>query len=323
MALTAFADAEGTVGAPQSELHRPIGDDAVLVSLLSAAILVEARDSDGFHHLQRVARIGMAVAGEIAPDLVADPGFLFGMFLHDLGNVALPPTLFPQSTPLTPAQWDLIRRHPLEGVALVEPIPFLRSAAPVIRWHHERWDGQGYPDRLSGESIPLSARIFAVCDAYVAMTSRRAHRSALDRGDALGEIERGSGSQFDPGVVAVFRDVEPRLPHPHSDPAPAQQDEFVAALGRLTARRWQVMTLATAGFSRGEIACLLGNTPAVVTNHLRSIRTRLRVDPRVRFAAALEDRLHPGLRRAASDLVPLVASHRTGAGAGLALSGPG
>ena len=118
--------------------------------------------------------------------------------------------------PLDPGEWEVMRAHPLLGVQMVAGIKSLGSAVEVIRCHHERWDGKGYPTGLAGEAIPAGARVFSVADAFDAMTSDRAYRKALSFDRACQEIADGAGSQFDPAVVDAFTAIVPDLPGLHA-----------------------------------------------------------------------------------------------------------
>jgi HD-GYP domain-containing protein (c-di-GMP phosphodiesterase class II) len=118
--------------------------------------------------------------------------------------------------PLDDGEWEVMRARPLLGVQMVAGIKSLGHAVEVIRCHHERWDGKGYPGGLAGEAIPLGARIFAVADAFDAMTSDRPYRRALPFEQACREIADGAGSQFDPAVVATFQAIAPGLPGLHA-----------------------------------------------------------------------------------------------------------
>ncbi len=124
--------------------------------------------------------------------------------LHDIGKVAIPDAILAKTGPLDEAEWEFIRRHTLIGQRIVAAAPALAGVGEMIRSSHERWDGGGYPDELTGEAIPLGARIIAVCDAYHAMTSDRPYRQALAPADALAELRRCAGTQFDPAVVERF-----------------------------------------------------------------------------------------------------------------------
>jgi HD-GYP domain-containing protein (c-di-GMP phosphodiesterase class II) len=125
--------------------------------------------------------------------------------LHDVGKIGVPDAILNKPGPLDSAEWELMRRHPEMGAETVSRLPGLGAVAPLVRSHHERWDGDGYPDRLGGQEIPLASRVICACDAFVAMTSDRPYRPALDVDQALAELVAGAGSQFDPRVVDALR----------------------------------------------------------------------------------------------------------------------
>jgi diguanylate cyclase (GGDEF)-like protein len=127
--------------------------------------------------------------------------------LHDVGKVAVPDSILSKPGPLSEAEWGYMREHTIVGDRILSAAPALEDAAKLVRSSHERYDGTGYPDRLRGEEIPLGARIVAVCDAFHAMTSDRPYRPALSVREALGELERCAGAQFDPNVVRVFTEI--------------------------------------------------------------------------------------------------------------------
>jgi HD-GYP domain-containing protein (c-di-GMP phosphodiesterase class II) len=124
--------------------------------------------------------------------------------LHDIGKVAIPDALLQKPGPLDDEEWAFIRRHTLIGQRIVAEAPALTKVGALIRSSHERWDGDGYPDGLAGEEIPLGARIVAVCDAYDAMTTDRPYRVSMPADEAMAELRRCAGTQFDPTVVAAF-----------------------------------------------------------------------------------------------------------------------
>jgi diguanylate cyclase (GGDEF)-like protein len=124
--------------------------------------------------------------------------------LHDIGKVGIPDAILNKSGDLSDSEWEFIHNHPILGESILHGAPALRSVARLVRASHERWDGSGYPDRLSGEQIPLGARIVSVCDAYEAMTTERSYRAAVAHGHACEELRRCAGTQFDPAVVAAF-----------------------------------------------------------------------------------------------------------------------
>jgi HD-GYP domain-containing protein (c-di-GMP phosphodiesterase class II) len=137
-------------------------------------------------------------------ELVADHCLRYGFLLHDVGKVGVPEAILNKPGPLDEEEWLVMRTHPEMGVQMVSGIKSLGPAVEVIRSHHERWDGLGYPSGLVGEQIPLSARIFSVCDAFDAMTSDRPYRRALPFEHAVEQIMAGTGTQFDPAMAEAF-----------------------------------------------------------------------------------------------------------------------
>lgn len=175
-----------------------------IATMKSLAHVVEAKDPTTRGHLDRTAAYGIALTQEVDPELAARPEVMHGFFLHDIGKVGIPESILCKPGPLTELEWVVMRSHPNQGARIVEPIPFMEKAVEIVRSHHERWDGGGYPRGLRGEEIPLAARIFAIADSYDAMTSDRPYRTALDPECAAEEIRAGSGTQFDPRCVEAF-----------------------------------------------------------------------------------------------------------------------
>jgi HD-GYP domain-containing protein (c-di-GMP phosphodiesterase class II) len=134
-----------------------------------------------------------------------------GVLLHDIGKIGIPDAILLKPGPLTPEEWAIMRTHPEIGKRLIERIPFLRGAVPIVYSHHEKWDGSGYPCALRGEEIPLGARIFAVVDAFDAMTFDRPYSRAVPFDAAKAEIKRCAGTHFDPTVVDGFLKVPESL----------------------------------------------------------------------------------------------------------------
>ncbi|MEX2275715.1 MAG: HD domain-containing phosphohydrolase [Actinomycetota bacterium] len=188
------------------DLERALGslEDTYLATMTSLAQVVEAKDETTRGHLDRTTKYGVALAERIDPELAAKPELAHGFFLHDIGKVGIPEHILCKAGPLDDDEWGVMRSHPMIGASIVEPIRFLSGAVQVIRHHHERVDGGGYPEGLKGEQIPLAARIFSVADSFDAMTTDRPYRGALDVERALTEIRGGAGTQFDPDVVEEF-----------------------------------------------------------------------------------------------------------------------
>lgn len=166
--------------------------------------MLDARDSETEGHSERVVVHAIALARALSLPDDAIARLELGALLHDIGKVAVPDSILSKPGPLDSEEWAIMRQHPTIGAGLVRDIPQLETAVPVIRHHHERWDGTGYPDGLAGEAIPLAARIFSVADVYDALVSDRPYRAGLTPEEAAAIIRRGVGTQFDPVVVATF-----------------------------------------------------------------------------------------------------------------------
>ena len=168
---------------------------------------VEARDAYTGKHAERVAAYGMELARACGVEVEDAPQIEFGFLLHDIGKVAVPDAILFKTTRLTEEEYALIAQHPVVGAEILRDVDFLGEGKLVVRHHHERWDGQGYPDGLAGQAIPLAARVFAVADALDALTSNRPYRPASSFADARAEVYRGAATQFDPEVVAAYREI--------------------------------------------------------------------------------------------------------------------
>jgi HD-GYP domain-containing protein (c-di-GMP phosphodiesterase class II) len=171
------------------------------------AIAVEAKDECTGGHLYRVSRYGMLLTGIVAPEHARDPQFEFGFLLHDVGKLMVPDEVLNKPGALTDAEWDVMRAHPGNGRSILEGIDFLEEAREIVFSHHERWDGNGYPQGLREMEIPLGARIFPLCDAFDAMTSDRPYRRALTLHKALDEVCNGDGTQFWSEAVDAFMSI--------------------------------------------------------------------------------------------------------------------
>jgi putative nucleotidyltransferase with HDIG domain len=180
--------------------------DSTLQSLANA---LDVRDSETGGHSDRVLRYMDLVIEQVDVDAAALSMLRRGALLHDIGKIGVPDNVLRKPAALSDAEWVTMRKHPEYGARIVAGIPFLEDVSQIVRHHHERWDGAGYPDRLSGESIPLGARIFAVADSFDAMTSDRPYRRAMSIEAACAEIARCRGTQFDPVVADAFG----RVPH--------------------------------------------------------------------------------------------------------------
>ncbi|MEW6084636.1 MAG: HD domain-containing phosphohydrolase [Chloroflexota bacterium] len=165
---------------------------------------LDLRDKEIEGHTRRVADMTVRLALIMGVEKESIVHIRRGATLHDIGKVAIPDEILLKPGPLTEEEWDVMKQHPLIAINLLAPISYLTPALDIPRWHHERWNGHGYPDRLSGEQIPFPARLFAVVDVYDALTSDRPYRKAWSKEDAIRYVESQSGKHFDPRVVLEF-----------------------------------------------------------------------------------------------------------------------
>lgn len=179
-----------------------------LATVKTLAAAVEAKDEYTGGHIQRVHALGLLLARVLVPDEAGESQLSYGFLLHDIGKLAVPDAVLNKPGKLDEGEWRLIKQHPDQGAKILSAIPFLDRALDVVRHHHERWDGTGYPAGLSGEQIPLWARIFAVVDTVDAITSDRPYRPARSLDVAFDELREASGTQFDPVCLEAFRRLD-------------------------------------------------------------------------------------------------------------------
>jgi putative two-component system response regulator len=181
--------------------------DATEGVLFALARAVEARDRHTIHHAERVGRYAEAMGA--AQGFTHEDGELLyhGGVLHDLGKIAIPDAILLKPGPLTPAEFATMRQHSVEGERICLSLRSVSHYLPIIRHHHERVDGTGYPDHLEGNDIPIGARITAIADGWDAMVSDRPYRAGLDEEEAVTRLRQGAGTQWDAGLVRVFLDL--------------------------------------------------------------------------------------------------------------------
>jgi putative nucleotidyltransferase with HDIG domain len=179
-----------------------------IVAVLCAAL--DLRDNVTYGHAQRVSELASVVAWQMGLRKAEVRQIEKAAILHDIGKIGVADAVLAKPGPLDDAEWAEMKRHPELGCRMLQGIDFLRDAAEIVHAHHEHYDGSGYPRGLKGDKIPLGARIFAVVDAYDAMTSYRPYRKVRPHRKAVEEIVRNSGSQFDPDVVRAFLEAEKR-----------------------------------------------------------------------------------------------------------------
>jgi putative nucleotidyltransferase with HDIG domain len=175
-----------------------------VATLAALSSTIEARDPFARGHASRVEVLAHGLARRLGLDRQVLLRLRLGALLHDIGKLAVPEAVLVKPGELNDVERAQMRRHPGAGAWMLRAIGVAREALPGVLFHHERWDGRGYPAGLAGASIPLEARILAVVDAFDAMTSIRPYRGARPVADALAELQRCAGSQFDPAIVDVF-----------------------------------------------------------------------------------------------------------------------
>ena len=175
------------------------------VEALAAAM--DMRDRRTARHSEDVVRLATAVGRLLGLDPASLVELEFAARLHDVGKIRVPDAVLHKPGPLDEDEYEVICCHAAWGAETLSAIPGLEAVATVVRFHHERWDGAGYPDRLTGARIPLASRIICACDAYAAMTADRPYRDAMPTDDALAEVTSQAGTQFDPGVVDALAAV--------------------------------------------------------------------------------------------------------------------
>ena len=177
---------------------------AHLQTVIMLANVIETRDPYTAGHLERVRRLAlnMAFALNWNPEDIAI--LEFGAILHDIGKIVVPSQVLKKTGPLTKEEWILMRQHPEVGAKMLEGVDHLKAAIPYVLYHHEWWDGSGYPAGLVGEKIPLEGRLLAIADAFDAMTTNRPYHTSMPVADALDELARFRGVYFDPDMVDAF-----------------------------------------------------------------------------------------------------------------------
>ena len=179
-------------------------EESSLEAIESLNATVDAKDPYTAGHSARVQRIALAVAEELGLPAQRLDAVRFGGLFHDIGKIAVPDSILTKPAALDADEYSVIQRHPADGAAIVSHFSRLHEAVPLIRHHHERWDGNGYPDRLAGDDIPIEACVIGLADAWDAMTTDRPYRAALSVEEAAAEVRSCRGTQFAPSVVDAF-----------------------------------------------------------------------------------------------------------------------
>ncbi len=232
--------------------------DLYLATIKSLALAIDAKDQYTHQHIIRVQRYAEATAmrlGLNGPDL---DGLRTGALLHDIGKLGVPEYVLLKPGRLTDEEFAKIKKHPEIGAAILDPVEFPWPVLPVVRSHHERWDGTGYPDGLRGKDIPFTARILAVGDVYDALTSNRSYRNALSHEKAIEIVTEGSGTHFDPQVVEAFLEIIEETIHQmaaeghgplviqksNNPPVTSKADEAARDIQRASSELWALYEVA-------------------------------------------------------------------------------
>ncbi len=178
---------------------------AYQASLIMLSNAIELRDQYTRGHVERVMDFSLAIADQMGWNTNQKSALQFGSILHDIGKIYIRESILGKPGRLSEEEWAEMKLHPVMGAELIKNIPYLAPALPIIRHHHERWDGNGYPDGLVGDAIPLAARVVAVADSLDAITSSRVYRKACSLEQAYEEILRGRGIRYDPDVIDGFQ----------------------------------------------------------------------------------------------------------------------
>ncbi len=181
---------------------------SLYTDLLQSLILtLDLREKETGYHSFRVTEYAITLAEKMGLDGDSIIEIAKGALLHDIGKIGIPDSILLKPAPLSPEEWRVMKKHPLMGYELIKSIKFLGAASDLILYHHERYDGTGYPFGLKGKEIPLGARIFSVADTLDALTSERNYKKSISFEEAVKIIESGAGTQFDPDIVSVFLSI--------------------------------------------------------------------------------------------------------------------
>jgi len=225
--------------------------DSYRATLQALAAALETRDRETHGHSERVVSFTLRLGHEVGVTDIDLCALEFGALLHDIGKIGIPDAILRKPAALNEGEWERMRQHPSLGAQILAGIEFLTGAARVVAQHHERWDGTGYPHGLVGAEIDLNARIFAVADAFDAITSDRVYRAGRSYEAAVRELKQEAGRQFDPEVVAAFL----RIP-------PVEWDELRARAAH--ARRKTVESRAAKATGKAAAGRTLFSTPTLL-----------------------------------------------------------
>ncbi len=181
--------------------------EAYEASLTVLANAIEVRDSYTRGHVERVRDYALMLARQLGWTGQALDDLRYGAILHDIGKIHIRESILHKSEPLSTAEWEEIKTHPAIGAEMIRGVPYLAGAVPIVYYHHEHWDGSGYPEQLTGKDVPIAARIVVVADAFDAMTTKRAYQTSRTLEQALNEIVQESGKKYDPTIVTALQEA--------------------------------------------------------------------------------------------------------------------
>lgn len=241
----------GAASGVEREADERVSDLSLPVAVEALVSLADLRDGFSAGHSEMFVGLADAVGRALRLDEPELGDLRLAARSHDIGTIGVPDRILHKPGRLDEVEWAMLRRHAVLGAEVLQRVAGLARVAEAVRHHHERWDGSGYPDRLSGTDIPLAARIVGACEAFAALTSDRPHRPAYDRPTALDVLRLGSGSQFDPGVVEALLDAVSRLPEAGVGPSGLEATSRAIKPDRAASRQPPQARLAEA-FSRLE-----------------------------------------------------------------------
>ncbi|NLC44466.1 MAG: diguanylate cyclase [Clostridiales bacterium] len=182
-------------------------DVSLITSIMTLISVINAKDRYTYGHTERVVMLTQMLGDGLGLSDEDKKTLQYGAYLHDIGKINIPEEVLNKKMPLTPEEWEILKQHSSNGVGIISPVECLEHVKPVILHHHERYDGKGYPHGLKGQEIPYLARVMTVVDSFDAMSSNRTYRARKSFDDAIEEIRRCSGTQFDPEIAEVFINI--------------------------------------------------------------------------------------------------------------------
>lgn len=191
------------------ELKKDIDEQHIdlVTSIKTLISVINAKDRYTYGHVERVVFYCKLLAKKLNLSEEDNKNFIYGAYMHDIGKINISKEILNKKMPLTKDEWEIMKQHPANGVDIIKPVESLKSITPMILYHHERYDGKGYPDGLKGQNIPYLARVLTVVDSFDAMTSNRPYNTRKTYQEAIEELRRCSGSQFDPEIAEAFIEV--------------------------------------------------------------------------------------------------------------------